>query len=605
MNYKAILFPAVLVFSFVLTSLAQTISKPEITAAELRKHVSYLASDALEGRKAGSKGAEKAEQYIADEFKSYGLKPVGDNGTYLQKFEFVSGVRLGQKNSFSYSAGGGSKKLMVDKEYRPFGFSASGTFSGDVVFVGYGISASDKNYDDYKGIDVKDKAVLLLRNAPEGDSLKGKLELFVSLRYKASKAKELGAKALLVVTGPTDSDTDDLMKLSYDQSTGNAGILAVHIKRDVANDLLKASGTNLKDIQAAINTTQSPKSMPLKEVSISLQTDLNEIRETTANVVGFLEGNDPVLKNEIIAIGAHHDHLGYGGPGSGSTKPDTVAVHHGADDNASGTAGLLELAQAFAARKSELKRSILFLSFSGEELGLLGSAYYVKAPTLPLEKTVTMLNMDMIGRLNNKVLIVYGIGTSTGFEELVKKHNRDSMFVLKLNKDGYGPSDHSSFYAKQIPVFHFFTDLHSDYHRPSDESEKINYDGMEQVTKYVEAIAFDLDQETAKPQYVAVEAPRPTGGGGRSTRVYMGTIPDFGEQVEGMKLSGVREGSPAAKAGLQGSDIIIKFGKVDIKNLYDFTYALGEYKPGDEVAVVVKRGKETLNMKVILEKRSN
>lgn len=605
MNYKAILFQAVLVFSFVSASLAQTISKPEITAAELRKHVKYLASDALEGRKAGSKGAEKAEQYIADEFKSYGLKPVGDHGTYLQKFEFVAGVRLGQKNSFSYSAGGGAKKLVVDKEYRPFGFSASGIFSGDVVFVGYGISASDKNYDDYKGIDVKDKAVLLLRNAPEGDSLKGKLESFVSLRYKASKAKELGAKALLIVTGPMDSDTDDLMKLSYDQSTGNAGILAVHIKRDVANELFKTSGTTIKDIQAAITTTQSPKSMPLKGVSLSLQTDINEIRETTANVVGFLEGNDPVLKNEIIAIGAHHDHLGYGGAGSGSTKPDTVAVHHGADDNASGTAGLLELAQAFAARKSELKRSILFLSFSGEELGLLGSAYYVKAPTLPLEKTVTMLNMDMIGRLNNKALIVYGIGTSTGFEELVKKHNRDSMFVLKLNKDGYGPSDHSSFYAKQIPVFHFFTDLHSDYHQPSDEYEKLNYDGMEQVTNYVEAIVLDLDQETAKPQYVAVEAPRPAGGAGRSTRVYMGTIPDFGEQVEGMKLSGVREGGPAAKAGLQGGDIIIKFGKVDIKNLYDFTYALSEYKPGDEVALVVKRGSETLNMKVVLEKRSN
>lgn len=605
MNYRAILFLAGIVFSFLSNSLAQTHSKPEVTAAELRKHVQYLASDALEGRKSGSKGAEKAEQYIGDEFKSYGLKPVGDNGTYLQKFEFVAGVRLGRENSFSISMISGVKKLTLDKGYRPLGFSASGTFSGEIVFVGYGISASDKNYDDYKGIDVKDKAVLLLRNVPEGDSLKGKLDSFSSLRYKASKAKELGARVILVVTGPADADTDDLIRLSYDQSTGNAGILAAHIKRDVANELLKASGTTIKDIQAAITTTQSPKSMPLKDVSLSLQTDINEIREITANVVGLLEGNDPVLKNEIIAIGAHHDHLGYGGAGSGSLKPDTVAVHHGADDNASGTAGLLELAQAFAARKKELKRSVLFLSFSGEEMGLLGSAHYVKAPTLPLEKTVAMLNMDMIGRFNNKSLIVYGIGTSPGFEELVKKHNRDSMFVLKLNRDGYGPSDHSSFYAKQIPVFHFFTDLHSDYHRPSDEYEKLNYDGMEQVTKYVEAIAFDLNQDTGKPQYVAVEAPRPAGGAGRSTRVYMGTIPDFGETVEGMKLSGVREGSPAAKAGLQGGDIIIKFGKVDIKNLYDFTYALGEYKPGDEVALVVKRGNETLNMKVLLEKRSN
>ena len=244
------------------------------------------------------------------------------------------------------------------------------------------------------------------------------------------------------------------------------------------------------------------------------------------------------------------------------------------------------------------------MAFTGEEEGLLGSGYYVNHPILPLENMVSMLNMDMIGRLNTRKLIVNGVGTSQGFEALAKKYNTDSMFVLTLTKDGFGASDQASFYGKKIPVLFFFTDIHSDYHRPSDTYDKLNYSGMEQVVRYAHAIATDLDQTTEKPAYVAVEMPRQQMTG-RSTRVYMGTIPDFGEQVAGFKLSGVREGSPAAKAGLQAGDIIVKFGKVEIKNLYDFTYALGEYKPGDEVDVVIKRGDESRTIKVILEKRSN
>jgi len=405
------------------------------------------------------------------------------------------------------------------------------------------------------------------------------------------------------VTGPEDSEMDDLIKLSYDQATGNAGIVALHVTRKRADELLLGQQKKIKDLQKNINQSRSPHSFVVAGSSVSATVDLQEIRQTTANVAGLIEGSDAVLKDQVLVIGAHYDHLGFGGEGSGSLKPDTIAVHNGADDNASGTAGLLELAQAFAAQRTMLNRSILFMTFSGEELGLLGSARYVKNPLVPIERTVAMLNMDMIGRMNNRSLIVYGIGTSPGFEELAKRNNKDSTFVLKLNKDGYGPSDHASFYGKQIPVFHFFTDLHSDYHRPSDDYDKLNYQGMADVVRYVEAITKDLDDAKEKPQYVAVEAPRPAGAG-RSSRVFMGTIPDFGEQVEGMKLSGVREGSPAAKCGLQGGDVIVKFGKVDIKNLYDFTYALGEYKPGDEVEVVFKRGDETRRCRVTLERRN-
>lgn len=597
---------ATLATLFLVSSLLAQTTSPLVTVDELRTHVRYLASDELQGRRAGTEGAKKAAEYIAREFRAYGLQPAGDNGSYLQKFEFVGEVRLG-KNTFASTVKGRTKRFQLDTDYRPLGFSASGDASGAVVFAGYGISAPSLNYDDYAGVDVKDKIVLVLRYSPKSDSLRGDFGQFAALRYKALKAKELGAKAILIVTGPLDAERDELMKLSYDPAAGSAGIIAVNISQRTADELLQTTKTKLKELQETIHRTGKPQSKPLEATTVQMSIAVEEVKRTTYNIVGSLEGNNPVLKNEVIIIGAHHDHLGYGGEGSGSLRPDTTAIHNGADDNASGTAGLLELAQAFAAKKHELKRSVLFISFGAEELGLLGSTYYVKNPTIPIERVVAMMNMDMIGRLDNRKLIVYGIGTSPEFEALVKKHNAraagDSIFALRLVRDGFGPSDHSSFYAKQIPVFHFFTDVHSDYHRPSDDWDKINYDGMATVVRYVEAIALDLNRSDARPQYVAVEPPRPAGTG-RSSGVYMGTVPDFGEQVEGMKLSGVREGSPAAKAGLQAGDIIIKFGKMEIKNLSDFSYALGEYKPGDEVEVVIKRGTETKTIKVKLERRN-
>ncbi len=604
MNKKitiSLLFSVLIVVSL----LAQSRSA-EVTSQELRIHVKYLASDELEGRRAGSPGGEKAAAYIASEFKTYGLQPAGDNGTYLQRLEFVGEVKLG-KNSLSSVVQGRKKSYQLDTDFRPLGFSASGTVDGGIVFAGYGISAPSLNYDDYAGLDVKEKTVLVLRYTPKSDSLRGNFSQYASLRYKALKAKELGARAVLVVTGPADTDRDELMKLAYDPAGGGAGIVAVNVSQRIVDEFLQSTGTTIKGLQEEIHRAGKPRSITLESATVQMSIVLDEVRRTTHNVVGFLEGTDPVLKNEIIVIGAHYDHLGYGGEGSGSLKPDTMAIHNGADDNASGSSGLLELAQSFSARKSELKRSMLFISFAAEELGLLGSAYFVKNPTIPIERVVAMLNMDMIGRLDNKKLIVYGIGTSSGFESLARKHNArpgaDSLFALRLVRDGFGPSDHSSFYGKQIPVFHFFTDVHADYHRPSDDWEKINYDGMATVVKYVEAVAFELNHTDARPQYVAVEPPRPAGGG-RGSGVYMGTVPDFGEQVDGMKLSGVREGSPAAKAGLQAGDIIVKFGKVEVKNLSDFSYALGEYKPGDEVEVVIKRGTEMKTFKVTLERRN-
>jgi len=603
MRIREVFLPLFLVV-FVIVS-AQSQRSAKITAGELQAHVKFLASDQLEGRRAGSSGADQAAEYIAAEFKAYGLQPLGPDSSYLQTFNFVAGVRLGPNNRIVLKIGGTwDTTAEINKEFRPLGFSASGTYSGEIVFAGYGISAQDKAYDDYAGLNVRDKAVLVLRNAPPIDSTRGALDQYSSLRYKATKARELGAKAIFFVMGPTDPEKDQLVRLSYDQSMGGGDILALSVAQPFADRLVSTSGMTLRQLQDSILRRRQPYSRLLPEVTVALQVEVATIPARSSNVIGFLQGTDAKLDTQVVVIGAHYDHLGLGGEGSGSHQPDTVAVHHGADDNASGTAGLLELAQWFAAQGSRLKRSMVFIAFTGEELGVLGSAYYVKHPAIPIEHTVAMLNMDMIGRLTNRTLIVYGTGTSPGFDSLLRAHDLDSAFVLKLVRDGFGPSDHSSFYGKQIPVLHFFTDLHPDYHRPSDEYQKLNYDALADVVRFVGDIASDLNRFSDRPPYAAVETPRAAGNTGRGFRVFVGTIPDFGEQTKGMRISGVRDGSPAEKAGLRAGDIIIKFGRVNVQNLYDYTYALGEYKPGDVVELTIKRGTEVVRTNVVLEARN-
>ncbi len=583
-------------------SLSSAQGKPDVTVHELQEHLRFLTSDKLQGRGTGTDGERLASEYIARHFQSLGLKAPGTTGCF-QTFEFTAGVTLGKENSAEVVSGRTRKQLVLNTDYRPMGFSATGSFEGEVVFAGYGISLPEKQYDDYAGIDVSGKAVLLLRHHPDGDNPHSEFGAGAALRYKTAKAREKGAKAVIFVTGPVDDEKDILPDLSYDQSMGDAGIPAISITRLAAESLLGPA--TVASLQKEINGDKKPRSFLLSGKHISLWTDVVKVQKRGTNVLGYLEGSDEKLRSEIIIIGAHYDHLGMGGAGSGSLTPDSIAIHNGADDNGSGTAGLLELAEFMANRPSELRRSMLFIAFSGEERGLLGSAYYVKNPLLPLDRTAAMLNMDMIGRMNNRKLIVYGTGTSPGFEQLVTSHNADSTFDLRLVKDGFGPSDHSSFYGSGIPVFHFFTDLHSDYHKPSDDWEKINYEGMIAVLKLVASIALDLSRGDQRPLYVRVEAPRQpaTSGQGRP-RSYTGTIPDFGEQVDGMKISGVTDGSPGARAGLQAGDIIVKFGTIEIKNLYDYTFALGEYKPGDEVDIVVKRGNETKSMRLTIGRRN-
>ncbi|HMN48683.1 MAG TPA: M28 family peptidase [Ignavibacteriaceae bacterium] len=585
-----------LLFALVGFSFAQNLHNPDITAPEIQSHINYLASDELQGRMTGTPELYKAADYLKKEFESYGLKPLFD-GSYFQEFPFIEKLELGTNNFLSIdikkgiTPGGYDAKLK--DEFIPLSFTDNQTAEGELVFAGYGISAKDLNYDDYANIDVKDKIVVVFRNHPDMKSPHSKFEQYSSLRYKTTNARDKGAKGIIFVNTNEKPD-DQLIALKYDNAAKISEICAVQIKRDLLNFI------PLNDLQNEIDSTLTPNSFKVDPTAtITITTEVNEVKGKSVNVGAYVEPVNDKYPDEYLVIGAHFDHLGWGTENSLYTG--APMIHNGADDNASGTSGILELAEKFAAAKDKINRKIVFISFSGEELGLLGSAYVVNHFPLPIEKDIAMLNMDMIGRLNDKNdLIVYGTGTSSNWKSILDDKN-EYDFTLTFNDEGFGPSDQSSFYGKKIPVLFFFTGTHSDYHKPSDDADKINSKGEEKVVKYVYDIASTIANTDKIPDYISVER-KDTGRMGGS-RVYVGTVPDFAGDVDGYKLGGVTDGSPAAKAGLKAGDIIIQFGDKKISNIYDFTYAIGNYVPGDKVNVIVKRGDELLNVEIILGSR--
>jgi len=587
-----------IITSILLQSLfAQVSNDSEITSAEIKEHITFLASDELKGRLTGSEECRLAAEYIESDFKSVGLVPFFDN-SYLQAFPVITDVELTANNKLEIKAGDRTFKPKLYDDFITLSFSGDTKVEGILVFAGYGISAPDIEYDDYAGIDVMDKIVLVLREHPEMNVPHSKFDDHSSLRKKATVARDKGATAIIFVNGYNPhKDEDELINLSYDQAGPMNDFAVINIKQNLVENLFKTQDLDFKAYQSNIVDTKSPASFSFNNTKVSITTQVNEIVVDSWNVAGYLKGNDPQLKNEYIIIGAHYDHLGMGENNS-LYSGEELQIHNGADDNASGTAGVLELAEKFSAYKDKLKRSIVFATFSGEEEGLLGSAYFVNNLPVSTEDIAMMINMDMIGRLNNdKSLIVYGTGTSSNFEDLLTEYN-ENKFDLTFNDEGYGPSDHSSFYSKKIPVLFFFTGTHEDYHKPSDDTEKINFAGEEEVLKYIYKVALDLDNTDTRPDYIAVK--RKDSGNLSGIKVKVGTIPDFAGNVDGYKISGVSEGSPAQIAGLVGGDIIIEFGGKKISNIYDFTYALGDYVPGDLVNVVVKRGKDEIEFQVEL-----
>jgi aminopeptidase YwaD len=546
----------------------------------IQNDVKYLASEALEGRRTGSKGATEAARYIAKEFSRLKLKPLTTG--YLQKFPYVSGVTLGKTNALTFA----NDKLEPAVDWLPLGFSSSAKLTGGLVFVGYGITASELNHNDYATANATGKIAIALQGTPDGANPHGQFARFEGVRWKAVAARNAGAAALIVITREPNFKDDRLTRLAYDNMAGDAGLPVIIMSRQAADRLLALSGSSLSQLE------QAPSGRELTG-QINLTTDVVRNEVPAYNVVGVLEGSDPLLKNELIIIGAHYDHLGRGGEGSGSLAPTSGEIHHGADDNASGTAGVLELARLFTTQKP--KRTIVFMAFGGEEEGLLGSNYYVNHPLLPLANTVAMINMDMIGRMKDRRLSIGGVGTAKEWRDIMAA-DTDKSFQLTLTEDGFGPSDHSSFYAKQIPVLFFWTGTHNDYHKPSDTFEKINYDDEALILKMVARIVNQLDTADKRLTYTTAKsdaAPR-TGG----FRVYLGTIPNYADSNDGLLIDGVRDDSPAAKAGLKAGDKIVKIGTQEIKNVYDYTAALGEMKAGEEYVVEVMRGTERLSLKL-------
>ncbi len=570
-----------------------------ISTEHIRKHVGYLASDKLQGRRAGTPGAVEAARYIADQFRSYGLK------TELQPFTFVTRVELGRQNSFEIKTASGARALKVGEDFMPLAFSPSQPAAGDAVIAGYGISAPELNYDNYAGVDVKGKVVIIFRGSPDGDNPHGRFAAYtqpgLEIQNKTLKAREKGASGVIFVSNEKVLQHDSLARLRHDLNFLDSGIPAVVVK----GEALANTGTDVSfsGIERRFNERASAISL---EARVAFKTDVVKVNGDAANVIATLKGSDARLSSEYVVIGAHYDHLGLGGSESLAANPEGQ-IHHGADDNASGTTALLELARVLASEKSKIKRSIVFIAFCGEEEGLLGSAAYTKNPVVPLTSTVAMLNMDMIGRLSDGKLIVGGAGTSPAWKPLLAKLNSpetgsQSRFQYSFSEDGYGPSDHQSFYIKDIPVLFFWTGNHNDYHKPSDTADKINAEGLKQVAELVHSVAVSVANEPQRIAFTRVKVEsRPAAGG---FRVYLGTVPNYADQSDGMKLDGVRPGSPAERAGLRAGDVIVKIANTTVKNVYDYTYALGEMRAGEEVEVIIRRDGKEMTLKITPEKRN-
>jgi len=591
-----------LIILFTVSLTAQNkIHRPEITAEEVKANIFYLASDAMKGRFTGSPEERTAGDYIKNEFEFYGLKPAF-KGNWFQEFPFIERVEMTKANSLTFDVKGKKQNLKTGNDYTTVAYSGKGKVSGDLVFAGYGISAPKLNYDDYEGLDVKGKTVVVMRYHPEHDSSRSEFDKYASFRIKATVAKENGAAAIILVNGfAPRNDDDPLMELRYDGAPAMKDISVQHVKRSFVEDLFITDGLSFVEAQKQIDASKKPSSFAFKNAKVSLSTEVKEIEKKGRNVAGMIEGSDPVLKNEFIVIGAHYDHLGIDQlKGSSMYKGEDKQIHNGADDNASGTTGLLEIAEKFGAMQGLLKRSIIFAAFSGEELGILGSTYMTNNFPVDIKNVAAMLNMDMIGRLNEEnSLTIIGSGTSSKWKELLNQKNIYN-FKLGMSDGGSGGSDHQAFSNKNVPVLFFFTGTHSDYHKPSDDSEKINFEGEVKVADYVFDIALAVANLEKRPEYVKVEEPAQRAGGGGRTRVTVGTVPEFGYNGTGYKLSGVTDGSPAAKAGMKTGDIIVKFGPKTVGNIYDFMYAVQDYKAGDKVDVVVQRGGKEMTFNVEL-----
>ena len=556
----------------------------EITGDELLNHTSYLASEDLKGRFPGTEGDIMAADYILDRFREYGLDVQPPAG--LQKFEIVTSVAIGDSNRMAWK----DEELEVGRDYLPLSFSPDGEIRGQVVFAGYGISADKEGFkwDDFRDAEMNGKIALFLEGGPrEPEDGPDPFEGLLSQRSKILQAQDRGAAGVMFVAGPVFDEADDLEFRRNKEAP--SGIPALRVSRNFANRLLGSSGYSIEGLEEK-SYEQSQEPLELDE-TVYIRTNVMSEKVTTHNVIGILNAPHGEFSDEYVVVGAHYDHLGTGGEGTGSRVPDTVAVHYGADDNASGTAGIIELAGFFSGKRQEITRSMVFVAFGAEEMGLLGSKYFVENPPVKLDKIEVMINLDMIGRLNDETRVsIGGTGTAAEFDSLfglVEPFGLNPAF----SPEGSGPSDHASFYAKDIPVLFVSTGAHPDYHTPGDSVGKLNIDGMAMVSEYL----ADLTSVLASQEALSFResGPKRTTSSRQNLKVTLGFMPDFTDNSnEGLRVDFPTPGKPAALAGIEKGDRIIGINGMKVTNIQDYMVRLQSLEPGQIVTVEIMRNKE-------------
>lgn len=583
----------------------------EAALARISEDVRYLASDELEGRGPGTSGIHKAAEYIRQEFQEAGLESGVADGSYLQPFTVPLGesVLVDQTRLVLSNDAGTRLELEVDQGFRPFYTGEKLACNAPLVFVGYGISAPDLGYDDYRDLNVEGKIVVMIRREPQQGDAESKFdgEKTTSHAYFATKIKQARdhkAAGVLLVNDPYTTKKSAQDDLIAQQGLGvrDAGIPFAQLTLETMNALLAASplvtddGQSLQTLEAVefyIDKNFKSLSQPLGQWTADIEFAFKEEQAETANVIGVLKGAGP-LAHEAIVVGAHYDHLGYGG--FGSRKPNSNAIHNGADDNASGTAAVIELARRLATRDGQPARQIVFVAFSGEERGLIGSSHYVKNPVVPLEQTVAMLNFDMVGNLRNAELGVHGTGSGRGLADVVSAVAADSPLTIKQGDGVISASDHFSFYQRKVPVVFFFTGLTDIYHTPEDDYETLNLPGLEQVATFAAEMCWSVAAMSERPEYVEVAVSSPSRGG----MAYLGVVPDYGAQAAGLPITAVKTGSPAEQGGLKNGDIITRIGEVKVADIEGLAEGLRKYKPGQTVEIAYKREDMELTSTVVL-----
>ena len=589
------------------------------TISRLKSDLFYLASPDREGRGPLTNGLQRAGDYIAERFKEIGLKPLAKDGTYFQPFT-VGGVVMNKPSTIEFKGPDGKTKAFVVEPGKKIldatvlALSSEGKATGSLVFAGYGITmGKEGTYDDYQGLNTEKKMVMILRDAPrqgrkdDGFENANRRRTLSSLTEKIGNAQKHNAAGVIFVNDKQGAaETDTLIDFAYLATNRFGGKIPVFmISRKLADSMLIASGqAKLADKEAAIDNDLKPQSAEIKGYSVIMDAHLKRGDVIPVrNVVGVLEGSGP-LADEAIVIGAHYDHVGSGGFGSmGAGR--VVAIHQGADDNGSGTTAMLELAKRFASQKDRQGRKLIFMAFSAEELGLFGSVHYCKEPLYPIEKTAAMINLDMVGRLRpdkeskKDRMLVQGSGTSEGFEALLDKINKSYDFTTVRQKSGFGPSDHSSFASKKIPVLFLWTDVHEDYHRPSDTPDKINYEGMDKIIRFGSEVIGELASVKEKPKFIEVKTART--GGTRQGGPRLGFRPGYNEDEKGVAVEGVTEGEPAAKAGIKAEDKIVKIDGKEVKNLEVYMEIMQAKKVGQTIKIGIIRKGKALELDVKLE----